>query len=422
MGLIKKTKIRLYNLLRKSQKYTKTDMVYLAKGGFWLSLKEIVAYIISFLSVTALANLLPKETYGTYRYIISMSALFAVFTFKSMGTAVMRSVARGYEGSLIPALKTKIYGGLGGSLASLVIAGYYYLNTNFILATSFLIIAIILPFFYSFNLYVFFLQGKKLFNIFAKYDIITNISSVAILIAVLFLTKNLFLILLAYFIPLLLLRFIFYKFTFIKFRSNNKQDPKTVSYGIYLSLLGIISNVSEYIDKILLWHFFGPVQLAIYTLGITPVEKISGPIKRNIISLSFPKLSKQQNNKEFKKSLPKKTVKLFVIIIPIIIIYIFIAPYLFKLFFPQYLESIKYSQIFILSIIFIPFYILGNTMVAQMKKKEIAIIKFAEPAFRIISLLILAPLYGILGIIIARIISDGFSAGLYFFLFKKMKV
>lgn len=34
---------RIYKLLRWSQRYTRTDMVYLAKGGTWLSLAQGVA-------------------------------------------------------------------------------------------------------------------------------------------------------------------------------------------------------------------------------------------------------------------------------------------------------------------------------------------------------------------------------------------
>ena len=36
--MFKNFKDKTYNLLRWSEKYTKTDMVYLAQGSFWLSL------------------------------------------------------------------------------------------------------------------------------------------------------------------------------------------------------------------------------------------------------------------------------------------------------------------------------------------------------------------------------------------------
>jgi len=128
MDLIKKTKIRLYNLLRWSQKYTKTDMVYLAKGGSWLTLGQIVSTIASFLSAIAFANLLPRETYGQYKYILSITSILAIPTLAGINTAVIRAIARGYEGSFIPALKTKIKWGLLGGITSIGLAGYYYFS------------------------------------------------------------------------------------------------------------------------------------------------------------------------------------------------------------------------------------------------------------------------------------------------------
>ena len=73
--MIKKIKEKIYNLLRWSEKYTKTDMVYLAHGGFWLSFGQIISSLSSFLLAIAFANLLPKETYGNYKYILSIASI-----------------------------------------------------------------------------------------------------------------------------------------------------------------------------------------------------------------------------------------------------------------------------------------------------------------------------------------------------------
>ena len=48
--MIDKIKNKTYKLLRKSEKYTKTDMVYLTKGGFWLTLGQIISSTSAFLS------------------------------------------------------------------------------------------------------------------------------------------------------------------------------------------------------------------------------------------------------------------------------------------------------------------------------------------------------------------------------------
>ncbi len=61
---------KICNFLRWSEKYIKTDMIYLVKGGFWLTLGQIISSVSSLLLVIAFANLLPKETYGIYKYFL----------------------------------------------------------------------------------------------------------------------------------------------------------------------------------------------------------------------------------------------------------------------------------------------------------------------------------------------------------------
>jgi len=417
----KTIKSKFYNLLRWSQKYTQTDMIYLARDGSWLTLEQVVSSVIAFLSSVAFANLLPKETYGTYGFILSVVAILSIPTLSSMGTAITQAVARNYDGSLIPALRTKIKWGILGGIASLFVSGYYYINNNTSLTIVFIIVAFFIPITNSLNIYRAFLNGRKDFKTLVKYGIINNLISVATLILALFLTKNLYIILLAYFLPINISNYILLKITLHKFNRNNKRDPRTIPYGIYLSLLGIILNVANNIDRILLWHFLGAAQIAVYAFAIAPVNKISGLISSNLSTLAFPKLS-EHSEQEIKKTLPKKVLKSFLVIIPIIIIYVIFIPLIFGIIYPKYLDSISYSQIFILSLLFIPTSLFGNTLIAKMKKKEIAIIRFVSPAFRIILLLILTPLYGILGVILAQLIAGVFHVGLASFLFKKMKV
>ena len=69
-------KQRIYKGLKWSQKYTQTDMVYLAKGGFWLGMGQIITGLASFLLTLAFANLVPKETFGTYKHGCWMMAIF----------------------------------------------------------------------------------------------------------------------------------------------------------------------------------------------------------------------------------------------------------------------------------------------------------------------------------------------------------
>jgi len=415
---MKEIKSKIYNLLRKSQKYTKTDMVYLAKGGSWLILGQIVSTIASFLSAIAFANLLPKETYGTYKYILSLVSILAIPTLSGMNAALVRAIARGYEGSFIPVLKTKIKWGLFGGIASIILSGYYYFQGDTTLTLCFLIVAIFLPFTDSLNIYSSFFEGRKLFDISTKFMIFIRIVSVGAMISVLFLTNNLFLILITYFISNTLLRFIVLKITLRKFKLNKKEDPKTISYGKHLSVIGMMGTIATNIDKILLWHFLGAIPLAIYSFATVPIQHIQKTLKISE-ALAFPKFI-DQRKEILKKTLMSKILKFFALLIIPVVLFIFLAPYFYKLLFPQYLESIKYSQYYALVLLLFPKRFLGQVLIAHAKKKSIYILTITNIMLKIVLLFALVPLYGIWGAIVALILSSLLITPLELYLFKKM--
>ena len=117
--MYKNIKQKLYNTLRRSEHWTHTDMVYIAKGGAWLTAARIVASISSFLMVIAFANLLTKEAYGLYQYVLSIVGILSISTLGGINTALTQAMARGYEGSIIPALKTRIHWGVIGGIGSI---------------------------------------------------------------------------------------------------------------------------------------------------------------------------------------------------------------------------------------------------------------------------------------------------------------
>ena len=404
--MLNKLKSKLYNILRRSEKYTKTDMVYFTKGSFWMTLGQIISSASSFLLAIAFAKLLPKETYGVYKYILSIVGILNIFTLSGINTAIIQAVARKYEGSFIPAIKMKIYWGMLGSLVGLVLAGYYYFQGNIALTISFLIVSVFLPFMDSFTLYDSLLSGKKLFRVSVNYGIISQVIAVAILIISLFFTKNLFLILIAYFLPWTIMRFIFFKITLNKFPPNKNQDSQTISYGKHLSFTGIIGTVATYLDRLLIFHYLGAVEVAIYSIAIAPPDQIKNLFK-NIPTLAMPKLA-QRSFKEIDALLYKRLIYLFLAGLAMVGMYFILAPYFFKIFFPKYLESIFYSKALSLSIIFTaPLSLLnaiGNSKINNTPKKMIYQSSIIIHTILITSLLILTPMFGVMGVILSRLI------------------
>lgn len=390
-------KQKTYNFLRWSQKYTKTDNIYLAKGGFWLTLGQIISSAAAFLLAIAFANLLDPTTYGNYKYILSLTGLLGIFALTGVGTAVTQAAARGLEGSFYTGFKTKLKWGILGSLVAIGGAIYYWLRGNELLPIPLLISAVFLPLMLASGIYVSLLTGRKLFNIQVKYSALSQVISAGALIAALFLTKNLFWLIAVYFVSHTFSNYFFYVLTKFRLRPNKKEDPKTLSYGKHLSIMGVAARLAGQLDKILLFHFLGAAQLAIYSFALTPPQQIQGLFK-SVSTLALPKLS-QRGIPQLKKSIPGKVLKLFLIMLLVVGLYIWLAPYIYHLFFPQYASSIVYSQVFVISLLFFPKMLLGKTFTAHMKTKKMYIVNLTYSLSKIILLCVLLPLYGIWGAI-----------------------
>lgn len=405
-----------YQFLKRTQKYTGTDNVYLAKGGFWLTLGQVVSMAAAFLLAVAFANLLDPVTYGNYRYVLSLLGILGIFSLDGMGAAVNQAVARNLEGSFYTGFKTKLKWGILGSLIAISAAVYYWFRGNNILPIPLLISAFFLPLMYASQIYSALLGGRKLFNVLAHYRIINQVVSVGIMVAVLLLTKNLFWLIAVYFISHTSLNYLFYLLTKFKFQPNKKEDVKTLNYGKHLSLMSVVNYIATYLDKILLFTFVGPAQLAIYSFAVLIPEQIK-TITQNVNTLALPKLA-PKSREEIKANMMKKIWKLALLTGVIIVFYIVIAPYIFRIFFPQYLDSIPYSQVFMFTIIALPTSLISTVFQAKMMKKELYILRII-PLARMILLLIFVPFFGIWGVVMAKIGAEVVSLSFASFLFRK---
>ncbi|MEX0935066.1 MAG: oligosaccharide flippase family protein [Candidatus Paceibacterota bacterium] len=394
---MEKLRKKVYKLLRWSEKYTKTDMVYLAHGGFWVGFKRAISIVTGLSLSIAFANLLPQEVFGNYKYIISASSIIGAFSLTGMGVAVTQAVAQGNEG----AMKNGLYESLKWSWGIIIIASagslYYYLNDNIFLSYGLLIIAIALPLINSFNLTPAFLKGKKEFKKEVYYSFPKMFIPSLALLATVFITNNPLILIAAYFGTQALVTVATYYYTLYTHHLNTKTNNKTLNFSKHLSVMGVLETIAGHIDKILLFQFLGAAPLAIYSFSIAPVREIR-TLKKFILTPAFPKLS-QRSLPELKKTLPRRMTMLFSILLLIVAAYIIAAPYIYKLLFPQYLESVIFSQIFALTLLFMPVTILTETLTAHLKKRELYIIKTITSLTRIGLLFILLPLYGIWGVI-----------------------
>lgn len=416
--MIKKIKLVLRHLIKKSENYLKTDVFYLARGGFWLSIAQAVSSVSGFLLAIAFANLLPQETYGTYKYVLSLLSLLSISTLGGMNTAIIRAAARGYEGTVKLALGAKMRWGTLGALGSLGIAGYYFLGGNNSLALSFLAAAIFLPFMDSFTLFDSYLQGKKFFNVTTRYNVIIKIVSTVLMVAALFFIPNLVIVLLVYLASYTFLRLIFLNITLKKFVTNSKIDSDAIPYGFHLTIIGILANITSQLDSILMWHYLNATALAVYAMAMAPVNQIKSLLK-SFVTISMPKLA-EQDKETIKKTLPLKIIKSILLISGPMVVLILLMPNIYQILFPKYLASVKYAQFLVLSLIFFPERLFSIGTLVHANKTLVYATNLFNPLLKITILLLLLPTYGIAGAVAAVFIHQFLYLFVDLYFFKKM--
>jgi len=411
-------KKKIKGLLVWSEKYTKTDMVYVTKGGGWLGSSQIISLVSGMFLTIGFANLIPLTVYGIYKYILTLRGTINIFSLTGMGTATLQASAQGYEGSLKKNFWTDLKWRIGTILIALGGAGYYFIQGNTVLGSGLVLIAITAPITTSASLYAPFLSGKKLFHVKAVYSGIHGILSTAILLTTLFLTDSVIILFLTYVLANLIITAILYFRTKKKYVQNSRVNKYTSGYAKHLSLMNIIGEVALKLDKILIFHYLGAAQLAIYSFAFAPPKQLES-LNKILKTLAFPKLSNTDIT-HLKKAIPYKAMQLFFLALGIVITYSIAAPYIFEIFFPQYMGAVLYSQVLSLNLLFFPRMLYNQTLLAHMKKKQLYITKTIPAILRIFLLIILLPLYHIWGVIIAILFAQLVKFFLVYILFKRL--
>jgi len=393
-------KHKAYIILKKSEKYTKTDMVYLAKGGFWLFAGQVSASAIGLVASLFFANLLLPSTFGTYRYILALGEILTVFSLSGLDLAIVTAVARGFGGVLRSAFRLNLK---WSSLTLAVAWGasfYYYYRGNETISLGLLALGIVMPFITSANLYGAFLEGKKDFKKRTTYEVANNLIRTTVLIVALFFTKNPAILAAAYLGTHAIVAMISYKRIVRTFNLATENHAPAIRFGKHLSIINVITTIGEHIDKVLIFQHIGAVELAVYNFAAIVPDQGRNILKK-IITLALPKLA-DKNSAQLKTTVYKKLLVSMIFLIPATLLYIAIAPYIYRFLFPQYLNSVPLSQFFALT--FLLYGNLGNTaLVAKNAVKEKYIVEITVAVTRVILMLLLIAPYGLWGIVISKV-------------------
>jgi len=397
----------------------KTDMVYAAKGGFWLSLGQIVSSLAGLVLIVGFANLVPKEVYGTYRLVLSIAGVIAALTLSGLDVAVTQAVARGDEGALRTGTRALLRWSFLMPVASLAAAAWYASHGNRLLATCLLIVAVASPIIESTSLYAAFLNGKKDFRAVARYGAVKSLAPTIAMLLAMLLTREIVPLVLVYFLAHAATNGFLYLAVLRRYRPPVTDDGGLVGYGAHVSLTNVVSIVVSYLDKILVFHFLGAVQLAAYGIAFSLPAQLK-VVTKMVTALAFPKMS-AASLASLRSAIWQKAFRLFLGYAAAVAFYIAVAPLVFRLIFPQYLEAVRFSQVLALGYLFSPVSLFSQAFFAQKRHKEIYINKIGSAAARIVLLLLLLPLYGLWGAVWAYVLGNAVSFAITMILFHRLK-
>jgi O-antigen/teichoic acid export membrane protein len=399
-------KNKAYRLLRQSETFFKTDMIYLATGGFWLTFGQILSSVGSFCLALILARTISQETYGTYKYVVSLASTLTLFSLKGMDGAFAQAVAQHKEGSFLKVLRAKITFGLVGSLTAFLLAIYYGYHGNTLLSTSLAIAGIFIAVSDSFFLYDSFLQGKQKFKASAMYTTISQIVVTVSIGVVAVLTKSAVAMLATYFIAWTLTRGFFLWRVLRTEHVSAHEDTRTISYGTHSSIINAIATISGSIDSILIFHYLGPINLAIYSFALAPVSQIK-TLTDKLPTLAMPRFATQPVatlHRMLKRRLPLMST----IAVAIVGSYIIFLPAIYKILFPAYTHSINYSRFYgLILLLYIPYSLLGAALSAKLTLIPPKLLYLWNIPNLVMtgSAILLVTRFGVTGVIMARLIS-----------------
>src|SRR3989344_2256407 len=299
-------KNKILSYLDKLTELTGIDLRYMVKGGSWSVVDFIVGNGASLLMAMAFTRLLPKEAYGTYSFVLSWAGIFSTFAISGITGAITRSIAQGFEGDLQRSFKYKMQWGLISSLLSLGFAIYYFTAGNNILAISFGLVAVFLPSYAASTVVSSYFFAKELFKHNTVISIVTRSVAIITMVGTMFLTDSVPIVLLAYFVPDQIISFLFLWWAIKKYQKNRNTSPDMNIFAMHLTAMNIIGGISKRLDSILLFHYIGAAEVAIYRFALIPFEKIQNVLGVSV-GITAPRFAKRSYG-EIYQSLGRKLI------------------------------------------------------------------------------------------------------------------
>jgi O-antigen/teichoic acid export membrane protein len=370
------------------------------KGFSFLSLNQAVGISTALILALAYAHLLPKEVYGTYKYILALFGMLTVFSLPGMDSAAQKWIAAGKEGVFWPTFRKRVEWSGVSVLLGLGIGLYYLVHGNQVLAYSFLIVAPLLLVLEPFSHFNALLIGRQQYKRFSYYSAALQLATASTILLTILLTQNVVIIIASYFLSFVLARGVVLWLVVIRDPPTGEHEDEVIRYGTHFSIINMLAFGAGQLDTILLFHYLGPVVLAIYSFGQAASNQARKVFKIVTSVMAFPKFA-ALDVQRLKTELPHKILIAHLITIPLALVLVIIIPPFYHLLFPTYVESIPYAQVMAGLLAFSPIRMISTAINAKGSIRDIYTMNLLSSLLQIAFLMVMVPVYGIWGAVLA---------------------
>lgn len=406
---------RSHQFLRFLERYARTDMRYFVASGFWGNLSTLSVTLFSLALYLVFARYLPREAFGTYQYLLSISAVLGALTLTGINTAVTNAVARGEDGALVRAVRFQLRWSFVPFAAALCLSLYYFASGNAVLGTGTLIVGALTPLINAWNTYSAFLLGKQDFRRVFLYNFAINIPFYALLIGAALGTDSPLLLIGANLLVQAIGYGVAYRATLSVYRPRPSAEAGDVErYGAHLSVMGGLGVLALQADAVLAFHFLGATGLAVYAFAVAVPERLGGLVKF-LPSAALPKFA----NRPFEEGRAGLFRKFPLAIVGLLLIaaaYAYAAPYLFTLLFPTYMDAVPYSQWYALAILGVVTQLFVTLLSAHKAVRKLYSFNVLSPVMQLGLQVAGILLFGLAGLIAGRLLGMLFALTLALFL------
>lgn len=402
-------------LLKWAERRTRTNIHYLLYSGFWMNASTIVISGLAFGVYVLAAHVLPKDTYGTYQYLLSLNAVALGLTLTGMNSALSRAVAQGNEGTVRVSIPIQFIWSLLASAGALGLGIYYFLGGNLLLALGCLAISFTVPITAAYNSYGAVLLGRGDFRSGFWYGLLVALPTYAAIVASMIWVPYALAIFIGNVAVTALMTFIAYRHIATHRPLSGPIDASSLGYGKHLSLMNIAGAIAAQADTLLAFHFLGSAQVAVYAFSTAIPDRV-GSLLKFIPAAALPRFSERPIH-DIRASLGKKLAGLALLGLLLAGVYAFIAPTIFRIFFPAYMESVPFSQWYSIAILAIIGTVITSALTAHRSIRQLYIINVIVPVLQVASQLVGVLNWGLWGLIGAKVLSSLFASALPVVLF-----